>query len=162
MVDIEKEHIVNPGLLLVGHFLYEVKETIRNKDKKFKKVNGSLEVVYTDERVSAYKDIGKFIKVYEESDALGEFIKLSASAQRLMYAIIKETPINVDYFYYAPISLGKIANINEHNVSTYIRELLEKEWLYRSNEKRKYWINPCFFYKGDREELYKKYKITQT
>ena len=148
----------NPTLELVGYVLSDTNKTIRNKDKRIGRVSGKLDVIYVNEQVKVYKDNSKFVKIFLDSNALGEFIELSSAAQRLMNFIINRLEYNQDYFYYIGNIMARESNIDESRISTYINELVDKEWIFRSDERGKYWINLCYICIGDRDELYRKYK----
>lgn len=153
-----KEHLMNPSIVLIGYMLEETKKTIRNKERRVGKVDGKLDVIFNDERVLVYKDTSKFVKMYLDSGALEEYNKLSKAAQRLMTTIINRLEYNQDSFYYSPSLFSKDANINEYSVSIYIKELLENEWIFKSTDFKKYWVNLCYICIGDRDELYRKYR----
>ncbi len=155
-----KEYKVNPSIELVGYLLTETKETLRTRDRRIGKVNGKIEVIFNTDRVLKYKDTSKFIKVYVDSNMFREYNLLSSTAQRLLTSIMEKLEYNQDSFYYSPSSLSKDADIDERNVSIYMKELLDKEWIFKSDDKRRYWINLCYFCIGDREEIYRKVKAT--
>lgn len=161
-ISIPEEKVTNPTNTMVGHVLKEGKETVKsNIEKRVGKVNGKLDVIYTDERVIKYKDAAKFVKFYTEVGALEAFCELSSGAQRLLTVIINRLGYNEDYFYYTPVTMSKQANIAEAALSTYMRELLKEEWIYKSTENKKYWINLVYICVGDRAQMYARYKATQ-
>lgn len=157
---VKKEYLRNPSIELVGYLLRETKETLRVKSVRIGKIDGKLDKVVNEDRVYKVVDDNKFVKVFVDAGALREYNELSTSAQRLMTAIIEGLTYNQDWFYYNPIKLSRDSNIGEHNISVYMNELVEKEWIYRSSEKRKYWINICYICFGDREEIYREYQLT--
>jgi hypothetical protein len=156
----KKEFLINPSIELVGYLLSESKRTIRTTKVRVGRVEGRLNKISTDERVYTYEDNSPFIKVYLDSGALEEYNELSSTAQKMMTEIIKMMKYNEDYVWISNLKFSELLNINESNVSAAKNELLSKEWIFRSTEKFKYWINLCYVCIGDREEIYRKYKNT--
>jgi len=152
-----KQYVWNPTLELVGYVLQETKRTIHNKGKRVGKVEGRLDVIHIDERVNIYHDQSKFVKIFIDAGALEEYNELSRGGQRVLTSFINNLNYNEDWIYYVPFNVSKEANIPESKLSVYINELLEKEWIFRSKEKGKFWINLCYVCIGDRDELYRKY-----
>lgn len=154
---IVKEYIWNPTLELVGYVITETKRTIHNKGKRLGKVDGKVGVIHIDERVKVYKDNSKFIKVYLDSGALLEYNELSKATQRVLAYLLSIINYGEDWVYIIPTNISKHSNVDESRISLYIKELMNKEWLFKTKERGKYWINLCYVCVGDREEMYRKY-----
>jgi len=155
----DREYKYNPSVELVGHLLKETKRTIRTNKVRIGKIEGKLTKIATDDREYVYQDDSKFIKVFLDSDALNEFIDLSSSAQKVLCSIIKTMKYNEDFVYVYNHSLLKDTGLSDTSISLGKKELLEKEWLFKSDVNHMYWINLCYICIGNRDEIYRKFIV---
>jgi hypothetical protein len=156
----KKEHTLNPTIELVGYLLSESKRTLRTTKVRIGKIEGRLAKISTDERAYTYVDNSPFIKFYLDSGALEEYNELSSTAQKMMTEIIKQMKYGEDYVWISNIKYSQLLNMSETNVSVAKNELLDKDWIFKSSEKYKYWVNLCYVCIGNRDEIYRKYKAT--
>lgn len=155
-----KEYDFNPSLVEVGKLLVVTKKTKVTGHKRIEK-EGNRRVVVSDAKVyEALKDSSKYKKIYSDTDTLLAFCELSKGAQRLMAIIIAELDKEVHWFYYSPAILAKKISVEEYRVSELIRELLDKDWIYKCSEPKKYWINLLLISSGSRVKIYEEYRNT--
>jgi len=155
-----KRYIVNPSLQLVGYLLKEDKRTVRVKDTRLGRVEGKITTIFNEDREKVYKDNSKFIKVFLDSDTFTEITMLTITAQKVLSAVIKRIEYNKSYVYFSSNLLAKSLDLNTEMITRGIKELVDSEWLFRSDEKYKYWINLGLVCLGNREDMYREYKKT--
>lgn len=157
----DRKYLINPSIELVGYLLTETKRTIKTNKVRIGIVDGKLTKISTDDRQFVYQDNSKFVKFYLDSDSLMEFSELSTSAQKMISYLIKNMEYGKDFVYLYNYKMIKEVGLSDTSISLAKNELVEKEWLFKSEETHKYWINLCYFCIGDREEIYRRYKNTQ-
>lgn len=157
----DKVYTVNPALSLVGHSIYESKHTIRTRGSYDGVFKGRPTEIIKEERAKVLEDKSPFLKFYIDSNALAACIELSLSAQKVLLYIIKEKlEFEKDYIY---LTLGTIPTSQGMAKSTIFAgftELLDTEWIFRSDLKYKFWFNVNYISFGNREEIYKKFLET--
>jgi hypothetical protein len=155
-----KEYDFNPSLLEIG-VLFTKKNKARITGKKEIIFEGTKRVVVADGKVyEKLVDTAKYIKVYKLGSTLLAFCELSSGSQRLMANILEELDNGVHWFYYSPASLGRKIGVEEYRVSELIKELIDKDWIYKASEPKKYWINLLLVSVGSRTKIYEEYRDT--
>lgn len=153
-----KEHDFNPSLVEVGKLLMVTKKTKVTGKKRIEK-EGNRRVVVADAKVyEGLKDTSQYKKVYNDADTFLAFCELSKGAQRLMAVIIADLEKEVHWFYYSPGILAKKISVEEYRVSELLKELVNNDWIYKSTEPKKYWINLLLVSSGSRVKLYEEYR----
>ncbi len=110
------------------------------KDKEGKYVSLEKEVEYTP-----------ICKLYILPDNRKEIALLSARAKELLMWIMYEVDAGKDYLW-----VNKVRYMDEMSISSYttystaVNELMGGGFVSRANVKDVYWINPAFFFRGDR------------
>lgn len=156
-----KQYKINPSLEVIGHFIYEGKKLIRTKGTREGIVAGKPEQIISEERIKTLQDRSAFIKFFMDSDSIQEFIELSSSAQRIVAHIIKyHLEFNKSYVYLTIKELESKLDLGRSSISIGFNELLDREWLYKSDIPYKYWLNISFICYGNREDIYEEFKNT--
>lgn len=152
----DKVYFINPALEMVGQSMYEVYKAIKTKGHRtIKHDNGSEGKVRIKEEELIIKDKSRFFKFYIDGDGLGKFLELSITAQRvLVYLLTKKLEFGKDYVYVTGTVDCKKVEMSRASFSIGFNELIDQEWLFRSEESYKFWINVGFVSYGDREEMY--------
>jgi len=158
----------NLNIELPKEKVYKENPTIGNILSVLKNTENSLAIDYTKEnefgkpekhifRTREKKEIRRYIKFYEDSNALKNFINLSSLAQKLAVYAIEKTTKGTTHFYFISGEFCEKYHISNTNVGRAMNELLEKQWLFKSDKPKKYWINMSFFFRGSVEQIYYKY-----
>lgn len=160
-VEIKKErdkvYTMNPFLKAVGHFMYDDKATIRTKTVKGVFRGKETDIIKTD-RIPVIKDKSPFLKFYLDSGGLREFMELSLGAQKvLMYLIENKLEFEKDFVYVTLSTIPESEGMKRSTIVTGFYELLDRQWIARSDVNYKFWINMCFFSYGNREDIFRQY-----
>lgn len=157
----DKTYKINPALEVVGHDIYENKHLIRTRGTYDGVFKGRPTEIIKEERAKVLQDKAPFLKLYIDTNALALYTELSLGAQKLLLYIIKEKlEFEKDYIY---LTLGTIPvsqGMSKATISTGFYELLDREWIFKSNVKYKFWFNINYISFGNREEMYKKFLET--
>lgn len=150
-----KRYKLNPYLVDVAYDLIEDKKLIRTVGNRKSVIDGKNTIVTTQDYAKGYKDVGLFTKLYSRSNALHELIELTASAQRmLVYIIENKLESDKSYVWLTVGLIGKELEMSDSTTNASFNELLDREWLCRSDEQHKYWINIARICVGARDTIY--------
>lgn len=155
-----REYTHNPSINEVGLLLSKGTKTRPTSKKRIEKIGTKFTVVADAKVYHVLKDTSKYIKVYTTGSALLAFCELSSGAQKLMATVLDELENGIHWFYYSPAILGKKVGIHENRISELVKELLEKDWIYKSTDTKKYWINLLLVSVGSRTKIYEEYRDT--
>lgn len=159
-----KTHKENPFLLEVKKHL-EKGEKIRLFSTKNQAIvdldtgeidNKSSIVIHKKESV----DKAQFAKIYLSS--LRAFFSLSNTAIRVLAYIMTIVEKDRDFIYFSVEDCMEYTNYNsEKTIFKGLGELLDNDFIARSDKSYKFFINPCIFFNGDRLFLIKEYEKKQ-
>jgi hypothetical protein len=153
-----KGYKVNPSLYELAGHLVEGRKTIRTKGTRPGKVGGKDEVIYLTEQVKTYIDTSPFIIVYKNSfDLIAE---LSANAQKVYFYCLKHLEYNRTDVLLVRGEIQESTKLSLSSISRGINELLDNEFLFKSNRKHFYFINLNIAHYGNRDEMYEEYEKT--
>jgi uncharacterized protein (DUF952 family) len=149
----------NPSIEVIGRLLWDGKEFVRTLESKPGIYKGLSTEIQIQKVAKTIKDKSPFLKLYIDTNALDEFIELSATSQRLLTHIIKKLQFAVSYIYLDSGIVMRDMEICRSSYSKGLDELLERQWIFRSTETNKYFINLILISYGNREDIYlKEYK----
>lgn len=152
---ISKEVEVNPSLLGVLKLLD--KSTRQVRINKLVVTGNGIERV--SKLIQGYDDNRTFIKLFEGKDiGFTKILELSYIAKRVLVFIwdhleVDEVGIDIISRKYC-----EETGASRQSLSTGLKELVDKGWLFRSFSPKYYWINLHLFFKGRMENVWTKYE----
>lgn len=154
----DKKYTINPYLEVVGHSMFEGKILARTNGSYQGIYKGKEAKIIKEDRVKVIQDRSKYLKFYLDTAALSEFVELSLSAQKiLLYLIVNRLEFEKDYVNVTISTIPVGPGMSRTTINSGFYELLDRNWLARSEEPYKFWINVGFFSYGSREEIFRKH-----
>lgn len=149
-----KEHFDNPTITMLDGILKKV-----GKIKLYKqwfKDGKRVKLEYSNKR-----DDRKHTRIYLNELTFDLLLNLTSSATVLLFYIFLKLENGQDSITLNRDNFVKVARSSNWIFNNCVRELIEKEWIFRSTDKNIYWINLCRFNKGNAEEIFKNYEISK-
>lgn len=145
----------NPSLVSIGKVFRDTGKLI-TVNKEVVTGNGVEKV---PKRIPVKEDTRTFIKFFE-GDNIGDWTKLSLTAQRVLRFILRKLELDKCYVIVYGSEFCREYGMSRQSFSLGIKELLVKNWIYRSEEPKMYWINLYYICKGNVEDMWYKYQET--
>jgi len=154
-----KEYRVNPSIQKVKKDLVQVEKTvkkIKSRDGIFK---GKYKVITNKDVTSISVDKTPFVRAYYIG--LVKTMSLSKQATKLLCYILAERieQGKTSFFYFREIA-NKVTGIQLNNLTIALRELIDNEFIYKSNVRNEYWLNIEYFSKGNRAKICEEFNET--
>lgn len=153
--DFVKVYKVNPTLISLGKYLRDTGNLVTIN--KLVETGSGVEKV--TRRIDEKEDNRGFTKIFD-GNISGDWTKLSLTAQRVLRFITLTLKVNEDHIFIYGGRFCKDNDISRQSLSLGLKELVEKNWLYKSDIPKRYWINLYYLCKGNVEDMWYKYQET--
>lgn len=147
---------INPTLIGVLKLLNRSTRTV--KVTKIIQTGNGIERYTRD--APGVDDNRTFIKLFPSENGYGAICELSFIAQRVLFFIFEYIELDAVGIDIVSRKYCKETGASRQSLSTGLRELVDKKWLFRSYEPKYYWINLHYFFKGRMENVYMKHEET--
>lgn len=149
-------------MLKINPFVYRMKvDLIKINTTIFHvtSVEGMYEAGDYSSTHSKTVETSKFTKLYKLSYASGFLKELGNSGRHLFLYILYRLNPDEDKISLPPVGVCSELGVSERTYYNAINDLISMSVIERENQNKgnyNYWINPIFFFAGDRKEYFKK------